>query len=247
MTPKVSFLICGAQKAGTSSLSRYLRQHPQLFLPETKELHFFDNEYLNWTNPDYDILNYHFQTSIPGQLCGEATPITMYWDPAPTRVWSYNPAMKMIVVIRNPVSRAYSHWAMENQRSNELLSFTEALSQESSRATKKLPFQDRIHSYIDRGFYSGQIRRLWRLFGKRNVIVIRQDWLLKDPKSCLGDICNFLEIDTFPILTPHQERVGLYNTRIDEYTRNCLQRYFLGEIKQLEIMLEWDLSDWISV
>lgn len=65
MSPRVSFLICGVQKSGTSALDRYLRAHPQLFLPDQKELHFFDNEALSWPNPDLQELHQHFSQHRP--------------------------------------------------------------------------------------------------------------------------------------------------------------------------------------
>lgn len=246
MAPRVSFLICGSQKSGTSALDRYLRQHPQVFLPAEKELHFFDDETQNWANPDVHKLHQHFEGAKQSQICGEATPITMYWDSAPERVWKYNPDMKLVVLLRDPVARAFSHWAMEYARHTESLSFHDAIAQEEQRAKDCRPLQDRVHSYIDRGFYSSQIRRLWRLFGNENVLVERQDWLLQDPDSCLKRICKHLKVNSMPPVKPLQERVGSYETMMDNATRSKLQQLFRHEIQQLEHMLNWDCSGWLE-
>ena len=246
MSPRVSFLICGSQKSGTSALDRYLRQHPQIFLPAEKELHFFDDETQPWPRPDWQKFHQHFKDAKPHQRCGEATPITMYWDPAPERVWTYNPNMKLVVLLRDPVARAFSHWAMESARHAETLSFRDAIAQEQQRAAACRPLQDRVHSYSDRGFYSSQIRRLWRLFGADNVLVLRQDWLQQNPQSCLNRICQHLEINPMPPVQPLQERVGHYETPIDHATRSILQQQFRAEIQQLEQMLNWDCSDWME-
>ena len=246
MHPLVSFLICGTQKAGTSALDRYLRQHPQLFLPEEKELHFFDDEKEAWPHPNLQNLHQHFEGAKPEQLCGEATPITMYWDPAPKRVWNYNPNMKLIILLRDPVERAFSHWAMESARHTESLSFRDAIALEQQRASATRPHQDRVHSYSDRGFYSSQIRRLWRLFGIDNVLVMRQTWLQSDHQACLNRVCDHLGIDPMPNVPPLQERVGRYDTTMDEATRAVLQQRFKPEIQQLEQMLGWDCSDWME-
>ena len=246
MSPRVSFLICGVQKAGTSALDRYLRQHPQLFLPDEKELHFFDNETLSWPDPDLEDLHNHFSQATPPQLCGEATPITMYWDAAPERVWRYNPAMKLVVLLRDPVARAYSHWAMETERQAESLSFGDAIAQEATRAAACRPLQDRVHSYTDRGFYCSQIRRLWRLFGEANVLVLRQSWLQSEPQACLNRICLHLGVEPMPPVTPLQERVGRYQTPMKDDTRSWLQQQFRAEVLQLEQMLSWDCSDWLE-
>ena len=242
----VSFLICGSQKAGTSALDRYLRQHPQLFLPAEKELHFFDDEMEAWPHPNLDNFHQHFKDAKPGQLCGEATPITMYWEPAPERVWNYNPNMKLLILLRDPVARAFSHWAMESARNAESLSFRDAIALEQQRAANCLPHQDRVHSYSDRGFYSSQIRRLWRLFGMDNVLIMRQDWLQQDPQACLNRVCDHLGVSPMPSVQPLQERVGRYDTIMDEATRSVLQQRFRPEIHQLEQMLGWDCSDWME-
>ncbi|MGB7755383.1 MAG: hypothetical protein WBL23_04905, partial [Salinisphaera sp.] len=95
---------------------------------------------------------------------GEATPIYMYWHDAPRRMWEYNPNMKLIVVLRNPIDRAFSHWNMEKSRNAESLSFWDAIQNEEPRCKEALPYQHRTYSYVDRGFYLEQLRRLWRYF-----------------------------------------------------------------------------------
>ena len=110
----VDFLICGTQKGGTSALHEYLSEHPDLCLSATKELHFFDNEELFQQGaPDYAPCHAAFRQKMPSQLAGESTPIYMYWEPSPKRIWEYNPRMKLIVLLRNPIDRAYAHWNME--------------------------------------------------------------------------------------------------------------------------------------
>ena len=116
MSKRLSFLVCGAQKSGTTALAAYLRQHPGIHLPKTKELHFFDDETQAWPEPDLNALHLHFQDADDDQLWGEATPISLYWDPAAERIWRYNSAIRLIVILRNPIDRAYSHWAMEHRR-----------------------------------------------------------------------------------------------------------------------------------
>ena len=162
----VTFLIAGVQKGGTTALADYLRQHPALFIPALKELHLFDNEDLNWQHPEQIISTYHafFQDAPAGKLWGEATPIYSYWWPAMARIWAYNPAMRVILCLRNPVERAYSHWAMETGRAWDSLPFPQAIASESERCRAALPLQHRVFSYVSRGFYSEQLRRLWSFF-----------------------------------------------------------------------------------
>src|SRR5438270_7515149 len=135
---KVDFVIGGTQKGGTSALASFLRQHPQICMPEKKELHFFDDEENFRRRPSYRAYHAHFQPRQDQRRCGEATPIYMYWDPAPVRIWEYNPEMKWIVILRDPAERAFSAWRMEKARERESLAFDEAIDRETERSRKAL-------------------------------------------------------------------------------------------------------------
>ena len=248
----VSFLICGAQKAGTTALAEYLRGHPQLFLPAQKELHHFDNESLAWgTGPREQRRNarrYHraFQDAPPACRWGEATPIYMYWEAAPERIWRYNPAMRIVVILRNPIDRAYSHWAMEVGRGADALSFPEALAREGERCRSVLPQQHRVYSYADRGYYSGQLRRLWRFFGEEAVLILRQEELRQTPRDCLDRVCQHLGVPPLTSVEPMEQHVGSYSQPMDPDTRQLLRQTFTTDIRQLEGMLGWDCSSWLE-
>ena len=113
--PRVDFAIAGVQKAGTTALFDYLSDEPELSLSHVKETHFFDDDERDWARPDY--APYHALFDAPdGRLRGEATPIYLYWPKVLERICAYNPAMKLIVVLRDPVERAWSHWRMEFAR-----------------------------------------------------------------------------------------------------------------------------------
>ena len=245
MSKRLSFLVCGAQKSGTTALAAYLRQHPGIYLPNAKELHFFDDETQAWPEPDLNALHCHFQTADSDQLWGEATPISIYWDPAAERIWRYNPAIRLIVILRNPIERAYSHWAMEHRRGNDPLPFALALEQEEARCREALPLQHRLFSYIDRGFYSAQIRRIWRFFGREQVLVLRQDDLRHSPEDCLDRIWQHLSISSGPPITPLERHNGEYACPMPPACRQQLRKIFWQEIGQLEQLLGWDCSDWL--
>ena len=245
MSKRVSFLVCGAQKSGTTALAAYLRQHPGIYLPKAKELHFFDDETQAWPAPDLDPLHRHFQAAEKDQLWGEATPISLYWDPAAERIWSYNSDMRLIVILRNPIERAYSHWAMEHRRGNDPLPFALALEQEEARCRKALPLQHRIFSYVDRGFYSAQLRRLWRFFGRKQVLVLRQEDLRLSPQKCLDTIWQHLSLPPGPAITPLERHNGGYVSTMAPDCRERLRKIFWQEIGQLENLLGWDCSNWL--
>src|SRR6266478_3235889 len=137
---RVNFIIGGTQKGGTSALDSFLRQHPEIGMPATKkELHYFDREENFTKRPDYKKYHARFQPESRHRVIGEATPIYMYWNSAPYRIWNYNLEMKWILVLRNPVERAYSAWNMETKRGKEKLSFAEAIEKEPERCREALP------------------------------------------------------------------------------------------------------------
>lgn len=129
--PLVSFMGIGVQKAGTTSIFAYLNQHPQIRMGQKKELHYFDDEDHFAQKPDYSLYEQQFvrDPERANLLYVEVTPIYLYWSPALRRIWEYNPNMKCIVLLRNPITRAYSHWNMEYGRQWDALSFEEAILQ----------------------------------------------------------------------------------------------------------------------
>lgn len=242
----VQFLIAGTQKGGTTALADYLRQHPALFIPAVKELHFFDDERLNWQSPQDLYRCYHeaFCGAPAGTTWGDATPIYSYWWPAMARIWAYNPAMRLILCLRNPVERAYSHWAMETGRDWDALPFAKAIQTEAERCRTALPHQHRVFSYVSRGFYSEQLRRLWNFFPQEQTLILRQEQLLKNPTSTLCSVHRFLGVDPQPPTEALRANSGSYTSPMDPTVRAQLQELFNPEISQLEQMLGWDLSHW---
>ncbi len=108
---ELDFVVAGTQSGGTTTLDHYLRDHPSVSMPLTrKELHFFDHEENFAAHPvDFGAYHANFGPRLPGQLRGEATPSYMYWTPAAARLARYNPALKIVIVLRNPIARAHSH------------------------------------------------------------------------------------------------------------------------------------------
>src|SRR5438105_15608557 len=148
---KLSFVIAGAQKSGTTALNYYLKRHPQIALPVKKELHFFDRDELFAGAPvSYEPLHRMFRPTRPGTIAGENTPIYLYWRPALERIREYNAAIKLIAILRNPIERAFSQWNMQRQRGSEPLEFLEAVQAEPGRIARAAPQQLRTFSYADR-------------------------------------------------------------------------------------------------
>jgi len=241
---QVNFVIGGTQKGGTSALDSFLRQHPEICMPATrKELHFFDREEENKYYKNYHA---NFKPKPQHRMIGEASPIYMYWDAAPTRIWNYNPKMKWILSLRDPVERAFSAWNMETRRGKEKLPFTEAIEKEPERCREALPLQHRVYSYVDRGFYTHQVRRLFEIFGKENVLVLLSEELRTEHQKALRRVFKFLGVD--PSFVPPEARIfeHEYAEEIDKPLRLRLIEKFYLDIQELERLLGKDLSMWYA-
>src|SRR5215203_4509645 len=122
----VSFAIVGVQKAATSTLHTMLVRHRHIARGDAKELHFFDDERLDWSAPDYR--RYAVRRTHPGQrIAGDATPSYIWWPGALGRMHRYNPDMRLIASFRDPIERAFSQWSMERHRQPSYPGFSESI------------------------------------------------------------------------------------------------------------------------
>lgn len=241
---RVDFVIGGTQKGGTSALDSFLRQHPEICMPQTrKELHFFDREA---ENTDYKKYHANFKSKPQHHVIGEASPIYMYWETAPYRIWKYNPKMKWILVLRDPVERAFSAWNMETKRGKENLSFAEAIKKEPQRCRQALPLQHRVYSYLDRGFYAHQVHRLFNIFGRDNCLVLLNEELRNDHKKTLRRVFEFLGVASSFVPPEASVFEQEYADKIDSDLNSRLIDIFYFDIKDLERLLERDLSSWYA-
>jgi hypothetical protein len=245
---KVSFIVAGVQKAGTTALDLYLREHPELCLPrKKKELHFFDNDRFFAVEPvDYAFYHRAFDPRPPQRLLGEVTPAYMHWPTAAERIARYNPAMQLILVLRNPITRAFSHWNMSRQLKREPLGFFDALKAEPDRVRTMPPVLAKRHTYVDRGFYARQLERLWRYIPREQTIAFKSEELLASPATALTRIANFLAIAPFAPVAEKIVQARDYDTPMTEEEKQFLIGVFTPEIRELERLLGWDCSAWLA-
>jgi len=251
---KVSFIVGGAQKGGTTALDRYLREHLELCMPRpitvgthsSGEVHFFDTD-ANFAVEPIDYTTYHarFEPHPPQRLLGEVTPSYMFWPGAIERIARYNPAMKLIFVLRNPITRAFSQWNMVRQERREPLSFMEALRAEPERRRNLPPKRAKRFSYVERGFYAIQLQRVWQFFPVAQTLVFRSEELLGQPAEVLARIADFLGIASFPELAQKTVHAREYDASMSADEKQYLVRVFEQEIHDLERLLGWDCSAWL--
>lgn len=244
---RVDFLICGAQKSGTTAIDLHMRAHPSVCMGKQKELHYFDNDsFFSDHTSTYDLYHRHFSPPEASKLVGETTPIYMYWQTAPKRIYEYNSRIKIVIVLRNPIDRAYSHWNMIRHRGVENLSFIEALHAEKQRQAQASPLQSREYSYASRGYYTEQLHRIWNRFPREQVLALKYDFLRDEPATAMNTICDFLGISRFNNLEENRAGSYPYPCKMDCSSRSFLCSLFESEILKLEKELGWDCSNWLA-
>jgi sulfotransferase family protein len=244
------YLIIGAQRAGTTSLHRYLVQHPGVrTMLRTKGVHFFDTAYgrgMSW-----------YASRFPTRLTawwvarrhgvelrtGEASPYYLFHPLVPDRVAEHLPRVKLIALLRDPVQRAYSHYQHEVARGFETLSFEEAVEAEPVRLageTERMladpgyhSFAHQHHSYLARGCYAEQLERWRARFDDRQLLVLSSERFFAEPEASFRRVLEFLELPGF---TPdaferhnahHYRRMGAeVHARLVEFYREPNRRLY---------------------
>jgi len=214
------FVIVGAQRAGTTSLYKYLTEHPDVGRVRLgKGVHYFD------TNAERSMAWYrsHFPldpSKIPFRKrpahVGEGAPYYMFHPECPQRIDEALPGVKVIAILRDPVERAHSQWVHESARGFESLPFEDALRAEPERlsgqeALLKDPagrsFEHQHHSYVARGQYAPQVQRLWDVFGHDRTLVLSSTKLFSDPAATYAATLSFLGLPS------HQATYEVHNAR----------------------------------
>ncbi|MDD5279392.1 sulfotransferase [Acidithiobacillus sp.] len=194
-----NFYIVGAVKSGTTSLYAYLKQHPQVFLPNMKEPHYFTQAH---PRPEQDHLiqrvssEREYQHLYRGSenfiRIGDASPSYLWCPEAAERIHKVRPDARIIVILRDPVQRAYAQYLMDHNEGVIDLPFLDALKQDWTRPDKGWGVSQ---LYLELGQYAAQISRYQQRFGTKNVHICLLEDLKKNPADVLKNICEFLEID----------------------------------------------------
>lgn len=243
---KLHFIIAGAQKSGTTALNYYLRRHPRVALPRKKELHFFDHdEFFSGPVVSYAPLHGMFSPARPGSIAGENTPIYLYWRQALPRIRDYNPAIKLVVILRNPIERAFSQWNMQRHRGAEPLDFLEAVVEEPHRIAEAAPGQLRKFSYVDRSRYGEQLTRAFGIFASEQILTIKYEEFRNQQRLNLERVLNFLGIEPLTRFKPVVAHGIPYQRQIRPHERAAVRELLREDIATVESLLGWNCSDWL--
>jgi len=241
---RLDFVLAGAQKSGTTALHYFLSRHPKITMGDQQEIHFFDNDALFVPGPDYDQLHKHYPLLASSTLAGDCTPSYIYHEPAAERIWKYNPKIKLLILLRNPVERAFAHWNMQRFRSREPLDFFDAVREEKTRIAGAPPAQARPFAYVDRGFYGQQLARLFKFFPREQVKAVKFEEFRDKQRETLASIFSFLGLEPLRSVRTKDRNVVPYEWAMNWEERIFLYNLFAEDITEVEQLLGLDCSDW---
>ena len=252
------FIIIGSTKSGTTSLSGYLRQHPNLSI--ITNVHFF--EYILTNNLRW--YKSHFPTNLQryyvklktGQnhVAGEDTATYLFHSLVPERIKKTIPHVKLIIILRNPVDRAYSNYQHQVREGLEIKTFEDAIKSELKRMgliedNKKIKINNSdfdnatIFSYLRHGIYVDRIKIWMTLFGKNQFLILNTEELAENTDKTLNKIFEFLDVPHYKIPDLRRRNVGKYE-KMQESTREFLINFYKPHNQRLYKFLnrrfDWD-------
>ncbi len=314
MDKKPNLFVVGAAKAGTTSIYHYLEQHPDIYMSPIKEAHFFSKDIrCRDFKEDYrkesciDMDKYLSQPVLEKKhiafiekaddyiqlyrdvnkeiFRGETSTGYLYSKVAARKIYDFNPDAKIIMVLRNPVERAFSHWLMDLRGDSVYRkSFIGAIENDQKQKEKGW---GRNHLYIELGLYYEQVKRYLDIFPREQILILLYDDLKKDQLAFFDKIFKFLNVQPINIDTSKKHNTAsipkypfvnsiLKKMKLNEFVSSIfpktlskkiksvfmkssglpkltqsdrkfiINQYFKKDIKQLEELIERDLSNWYS-
>lgn len=244
----VVVVVVGGQKCGTTSLYHYISHHPQVISAKTKEVHYFDLNFEKgdrWYNEQFPSPLEKIKRSIKIKkkvITGEASPYYMVLPFAIERMHSYNSHIKIIVLLRDPIERALSHFYHEKKLDMEKLSIEDAIKEEGVRTEGELKKMEhdtsyksinyQHYTYLKRGEYAEQIKNLLTFFDKKNILLIQSEEFYRDTEKVMSKVYNFLNIDEVHCKYEVKNK-SKYNKIISDKTREILRVFYKNRNKKL--------------
>lgn len=254
------FIIIGAMRSGTSVLYNYIVTHPFIFPALRKEINFFSTlHYLgtNWYKSNFTLKFTKFiECKIKRKkfVTGESTPYYLFHPLSARRIHDLLPNIKLIVILRNPIDRAYSHYHViknsRDARKPEKLSFDDAIKEEKKRLENEREkiisnpnYESPTHrrfSYISRGLYVDQLEEWMNFFPRNQFLILTNEDLDSKPIETCNKIFEFLGLPHYEI-NVLKKNAGKYE-KMKEQTRKFLVEYFKPYNARLSKFLGRDLN-----
>jgi hypothetical protein len=252
------FIIIGAQRCGTTSLFNNLAQHPAVYPSLPKEVHYFSIYYdksTTWYRSHFPLARHKRYVERNHERCfitGEATPYYIAHPHAPLRVFETVPQARLIVLLRNPVDRAYSHYHFEVKKGIETLSFEEAIAREEARLSSEVKrlredkvyrsFNHMHYTYLSRGIYADQLVAWKGIFKNEQILILDSESFYEDPAATFDKVTEFLNLKHWRFEDDRKFNVGGYQA-MNADTRKRLIAYFEPHNERLHQLLGVDF-DW---
>lgn len=240
------YIIIGAQRGGTTSLFHYLSENPSVSSPSKKELHFFSENYekgLPWYRNRFP--------SNRNTITGESTPYYLFHPLCAERIAKDLPNVRLIVMLRNPVTRAYSNYWLQVKQGHEPLSFEDAIKAEEKRTAgeEEKILRDgnynsilhRSHSYLARGVYVIQLERYFKYFERQKMLILKSEDFYNDPITAAKKTFEFLGLPTNDLKLIRRHNAIDY-PKMNPETRQKLIEYFRPYNEKLYSLLGVDFE-----
>jgi len=248
------FIIIGAAKCGTTSLYDYLTQHPSIYSADRKEIYFFDRYYplgINWYKGFFRLKIFKNFKKINGSfLTGEATPTYIHHPLAAERISKSIPKAKLIVLLRNPVDRAFSSYNMQKKHGIESLTFQEAIKAEESRLAGEYEkmisnpnyysYYTQWYAYLTRGIYVDQLKVWMKFFPKNQFLIIKSEDFFENEDNIYHQVLTFLNLP-YKKIKFEKQNVGKYE-QMDKKIRKELLEFFKPHNERLYQFLGKDFG-----
>ena len=234
------FLVIGAKRCGTTSLYQHLSEHPCISGSPHDNIGFFNENYhlgINWYKSLFPTVFYKKKMESKNKQClfFDVTSTYMEEELTAKNVYEVNPNQKIIVILRNPVDRAYSHYHVNVKEKSEKRSFEDAVFEEMNRIKSERIIQNKnknlrvftpnnIH-YLKKGFYALQLKSWFKIFPREQILVLSTEEFQEDQNLIYKKIFDFLNIPNMKIKSIEKMEKGNY-IPMKHDTRNLLLDYF---------------------
>ena len=197
---KPNFFIVGTPKAGTTSLYEYLQEHPDVYMSPIKETNYFSFEEIQKQGLFYNeehinsIDKYlaQFADVRTEKAIGEASVSYLFYDSVPDKIKNFNPNSKIIIVLRNPIERGFSHYLMDKRIGFVKNKYDDIVHKKSQNKKAFLYYQQ----YVALGLYYEQLQRYFSVFDKKQILVLLYEDISQHIEKVVHNLYSFLEVDT---------------------------------------------------
>ena len=238
------FFIIGAVRSGTTSMYHYLDEHPSIVKSAYDELGFFDDNFkLGWewykTLFPTNITKRIVKRKTGNFLTFDDTPFYVYNEDVAKKIKNYFPKTKLIIILRNPIDRAYSNYHLGVRMGDEKRTFDQAIDEEIQKIAEynEIEMDDYIsQSYLGRGIYAKQLEIWLKYFPAAVIKILESDRFSNNTEETMNEVFEFLDLPDHNIRNLEKKNVAEYPPMKTE-TRQKLCDFFSEYNEKLYDML----------